>query len=259
MTTLTGLQIVWNSFDSQMKVHKASPMVKREVEQVRAAAPSIKNIDDLMKNRQVFNFVLEAYGMSDMPYPAMIKKLLTEGTKDPKAFANGFVDTRYREFVKDMGFGEGGTGNFGDTAWVDKLVAKYERLTFEEKKGDEDTNIRLALHFERKASSVSTWYEVLGDKAMAEVAMTAMGLSKEAMMGDIDKLATMLEKRMPAADFKNPEKVKTFLQRFAILSDSKQPVQTPILTLMQGGATGYRTIVSIDPAMLAEASRMRFI
>lgn len=259
MSTLIGLQVAWNSYDAQMKLHKASPMVSREAAAVREAASSIKSVDDLVANRQVFNFVLEAYGMGDMPYPAMVKKLLTEGTKDPKAFANGFVDPRYREFVEDMGFSEDKTGNFGSYYWVEKLVSKYQTVTFEEKKGQEDANVRLALHFERKAASVQTWFSVLGDKAMAEVAMTSMGLPKEVMLGDIDKLADMLERRMPASDFKDPAKVKTFLQRFAILADAKTPAQSPVLAMMQAPVGGFRPIISIDSGMLAEASRMRFL
>lgn len=259
MSSLLGLQAVWNSYDVQMKAHRASPLTARESQAVREAAASIRSVDDLIANRKVLGYVLKAYGMDDLPYPALIRKLLSEDPGDPKSFANSFVDLRYREFAKDMGFGGGKEGSFGDPAWVDRLVARYETVTFEERKGEEDPAIRLALYFERKAPSVESWYSVLGDKALAEVAMKAMGLPQSVMLGDIDKLADTLERRMPASDFKDPAKVRTFLQRFAIMSGSEQPpaARSAALAMLQGAGTAGRSFVHIDPAMLSAAGRMR--
>lgn len=259
MSALLGLQVVWNSYDSQMKAHRASPLTARESQAVREAASSIRSVDDLIANRKVFDFVLKAYGMEDLPYPALIRKLLSEDPSDPKSFANSFVDLRYREFAKDMGFGGGKQGNFGDIAWVDRLVARYETVTFEEKKGEEDPTVRLALYFERKAPSIESWYSILGDKALAEVAMKAMGLPESVMLGDIDKLADTLEKRMPVADFKDPAKVRTFLQRYAIMAGSEQvpSARSAALAMLQGNPEPGRVVVHIDPAMLAMAGRMR--
>lgn len=258
MSTLTNLQIIWNSYDNQLKTFKSTPMVAKDLKEVRENASTIKNVDDFINNRQVFNFVLKAYGMDDKPYPAYIKKLLVEGTSDPKAFANSFVDSRIKEFVNDMGFADGKNGKFDDAAFMDKLVQKYEVLSFEEEKGNSDGNVRLGLYFERKASSMTDWYSVLADKALSEVVITALGLPPEARLGDIDKLASLLESRIPIADFQNPSKVKSIVQRFAVLADKDNALATnATLQLFQGQMTG-RQIVHIDPSILAMASSMRY-
>lgn len=259
MSTMTNLQVVWNSYPNQMKAFKASPLVAREADVLRNKAVTIKSVDDFLKNKTVFKYVLKAYGMEDMPYEAMIKKLLVEGTEDKKAFANGFVDQRYKNFVKEMGFGEGKSGRFGDPNWIEQVIERYEIASFEEAKGEMDSNVRLGLYFERKASSANDWFTVLGDKALSEVIFTAMGLPQEARLGDIDKLATMLEKRMPIADLQDPAKVRSIVQRFAIFSDSKNAVHnSPVLQLFQGSSQG-RTIIHIDPVMLGEASKLRYL
>lgn len=259
MSTLTNLQIIWNSYDNQLKNFKSTPMVAKDLKEIRENASTIKSVDDLINNRQVFNFVLKTYGMEDKPYPAYIKKLLVEGTTDPKAFANSFVDSRVKEFVNDMGFADGKSGNFGDAAFVDKLIQKYEVLSFEENKGEADNNVRLGLYFERKASSMTDWYSVLADKAMSEVVITALGLPPEARLGDIDKLADLLEKRIPIEDFQDPKKVKSIVQRFAILADKDNSLATnATLQLFQGQMSG-RQIINIDPSILAMANKMRYL
>lgn len=258
MSTLLNLQIVWNSYDSQLKNFKSTPLLARDLKEIRENAPNIKNIDDFLNNRQVFNFVLKAYGLEDKPYPAYIKKLLVEGTSDPKAFANSFVDSRIKEFVNDMGFENGKNGNFGSADFVEKLVKKYEVLSFEVEKGQTDNNVRLGMYFERKASSMTNWYSVLSDKALSEVVITALGLPPEARLGDIDKLADLLEKRIPIKDFQDPKKVRSIVQRFAVLGDKANSIATnPTIQLYQA-SLGGRQVIHIDPSVLAMASKMRY-
>lgn len=258
MSTLLGLQMVWNSYDKQLKNFTTTPLVAKDLKEIRENASKIENIDDFLNNRQVFNFVLKAYGMDDKPYPAYIKKLLVEGTADPKAFANSFLDARIKEFVNDLGFADGANGKFSDPEFLDKLVQKYEVLTFEEDKGKINNNIRLGLYFERKASSVDNWYSLLADKALSEVVITALGLPSEVRLGDIDKLADLLEKRIPITDLKDPKKVKSIVQRFAVLGDtSTNLASNPTLQLFTGQMSG-RQIFHIDASLLAAASQMRY-
>lgn len=258
MSTLLNLQVVWNSYDKQLKNFSSTPMVAKDLKEIRENASKINNIDDFLQNRQVFNFVLKAYGMEDKPYPAYIKKLLVEGTSDPKAFANSFLDNRIKEFVNDLGFGDGANGNFSDPEFIDKLVSRYEVLAFEEEKGRMDNNVRLGLYFERKASSMTDWYSVLADKALTEVIVTSLGLPNEVRLGNIDKLAALLEKRMPIEDLQDPKKVKSIVQRFAILSGAQNNLASNSTLQLFTGQMSGRQIFHIDPSLLAVASQMRY-
>lgn len=259
MSTLTDLLIIRNSYQSQLDNFKSTPLLKKELKDFRDAAPTIKNIDDFIKNPKVFNFVLKAYGMDDKPYPAYIKKLLVEGTKDPKAFANSFVDTRIKEFVNDMGFAEGANGHFDSADFIAKIEKKYEVLQFETNKGELNSNLRLGMYFERKASSMDNWYSVLADKALSEVVITALGLPKEARLGNIDKLADLLEKRIPIKDLQDPKKVRDIVTRFAVMGDRDNTIaNNATIQLFQGSLGGGRQIIHIDQNVLAMASKMRY-
>lgn len=255
MSTLTNLQVMWRSYSNQYDLHKTSPQVSRDSEAFREAAQNINSAEDVVKNREVFNYVLKAFGMEDLPYPAMIKKIMTDTD-----FSKGFVDTRYKDFMTEMGFHEGGTGKFDDQEWLDSVVERYQTVTFEEKKGNEDHNLRLAMYFERVAPTVDNWYSVLADKALSEVVFTSLGIDDQVRLGDIDKLVEMLDRRMSIEDFKNPEKVKEIQQRFAIFADMKTQVATnPILQLYQASAgNGPRSIIHIDSSLIAEANKLRF-
>ena len=118
------------------------------------------------------------------------------------------------------------------------------------------------MYFERKISSVKNWFEVLSDKGLSQVVFTALGYPDSTRLGDIDKLAEMLEKRMDIKDFQDPEKVRTMVQRFAIFSDTGNTLaSSPVLQLFQGsmGNGGGRTVFHIDGILLGEVNKLRYL
>ena len=81
----------------------------------------------------------------------------------------------------------------------------------------QNEGVRLALYFERKAPGITTAYQILADKALTKVVQTALGISSLTSMADVDKQASMLTKLIDFEDFQNPDKLKTFLQRFSAM------------------------------------------
>ena len=53
-------------------------------------------------------------------------------------------------------------------------IDKYMRQTLEENAGEQNEGVRLALYFERKAPTLTSFYEVLADPALAKVVRTAL-------------------------------------------------------------------------------------
>jgi hypothetical protein len=76
------------------------------------------------------------------------------------------------------------------------MVDKYLRQTLEEQAGDDNEGVRLALYFERKAESISNFYEVLADPALAQVVRTSLGLPDSIASADIDKQVEMIADRI---------------------------------------------------------------
>jgi hypothetical protein len=102
-------------------------------------------------------------------------------------------------------------------------VDKYHRLTLEEEAGVDNTGVRLALYFERNAPDITSVYGILADTALGEVVRTALGLPAELAASDIDKQADLIKSRLDIEDFKDPEKLGKFLDRFTALWELDNP------------------------------------
>src|SRR5207249_3715918 len=129
------------------------------------------------------------------------------------------VDRRYRDFAAAFNFAALGDHATNTTAATTGTANKYVRQALEEDAGSKSEGVRLALYFERKASTITSPYQILSDKALIQVVQTALGISSMTSMADVDKQAAMLSKRIDFADFKDPAKLKTFLQRFSAMWD----------------------------------------
>lgn len=90
----------------------------------------------------------------------------------------------------------------------------------EEKAGDQNEGLRLALYFTRKASTITNSYQILADKAMTQVVQTALGLPSTISSADIDAQAKMITSKIKLTDFQDPAKVTKFVQRFAAMWDA---------------------------------------
>ena len=146
---------------------------------------------------------------------------VTEGISSPTSFANKLVDTRYREFAAAFNFDMLGESATQTAAATTGTVGKYLRQALEEEPAKQNEGVRLALYFERKAPRITKAYQILADKALLKVVQTALGISPLTSMADVDKQAAMLAKKIDFADFQNPEKLRTFLQRFSVMWETE--------------------------------------
>lgn len=200
------------------------PLVERDTEYYLANIGNIKNIDDFMADTRIFNYAMKAHGLEDMTYAkAFIRKALTEGVDDENAFANKLSDSRYVDFVKTFNFASQGEVATVFTKAQQGTVDKYMRQTLEEEVGADNTGVRLALYFERNASTITSGYGIIADTAIYDVVRTALGLPAEFANSNIDRQSDYLESRIDFADFKDPEKLGKFIERFTALWELDNP------------------------------------
>jgi len=163
--------------------------------------------------------------------------MLSEGVESRTAMANRLSDKRYGEFVKAFNFARYGELTTTFAATGAGTVDRYVRQTLEETAGAQNEGVRLALYFQRKASSVTSAYALLGDPAMLKVVQTVLGLPV-GQRTDVDATAKLIEQRMKIADLKNPEKVQKLLQRFTAVWDANTSVATGSVDQISGGFAG---------------------
>src|SRR3546814_707644 len=220
-STLLQLDFLNRTRESQLDRWRADPTETRAIDRFTKEAREIRSLDDFMKNDTVYNLVMKAYGLEEMAFAkAMIRKILEEGTSDPNSMANKMVDPRYKEIAKDLGFDTFPDGTkVRNPAFIQRTVDRYVVGGFEADQGETNVGVQLSLYFERKASSITNWYEVLGDKALSQVVRTALGIPQAMAALDIDKQVEFMDRRMNIEDFQDPAKVKKFVTRFAVLHD----------------------------------------
>jgi hypothetical protein len=235
------------------------PDVSRETDYFLGHIGDVKTIDDFLKDYRLYSYAMKAFGLSDMTYAkAFMRKVLTEGVATTDTFANKLTDTRYREFAAAFNFAALGDKATQATAATTGTATQYVTQTMEQKAGDQNEGLRLALYFTRKASTVTTAYQILADKALTQVVQTALGLPSTISSADIDAQAKMITKMVKRTDFQDPAKVTKFVQRFAAMWDATQAQSdtstNPALVLI-GGAS---SITGLDTDMLTKLQSIRF-
>lgn len=200
------------------------PVVARETRYYRETIGSIKTVDDFMADSRLLNYALKAHGLEEMSYAkALIRKVLVEGTANDDSFANKLADSRYKDFAKTFDFAAMGETATSFERARQGTIDRYMRQTLEETAGEDNTGVRLALYFERKAPEIESYYEILADEALGQVVRTALGLPAEVAASDIDQQVKLFEDRFDLEDFKDPEKLGAFIARFTALWELENP------------------------------------
>jgi len=222
VSTIASYQMISNNLVRSLQQTARQPDVSRDTTYYLAHIGDVKSIDDFLGDYRLFSYAMKAYGLSDMTYAkAFMRKVLTEGVSSSSTFANKLADSRYKEFATAFDFFTLGQDATKATAAQSGTVEKYVRQTLEENAGEQNEGVRLALYFERKAPTIKNAFQILSDKALTQVVQTALGISPLTSMADVDKQSAMLTKQINFADFQDPAKLKTFLQRFSASWESQ--------------------------------------
>jgi Protein of unknown function (DUF1217) len=220
LTTLAGYTSIASDLPRSLDNVAAKPQVSRETEYYLSHIEDVKSVDDFLADRRLFAYAMKAFGLGDLTYAkALMRKVLVEGVDQTDSLANTLTDQRYREFAEAFNF-----ARYGDTTTIfdrtrQGTVDRYLRQTLEEDAGGQNEGVRLALYFARKAQDITSPYDILADVALLKVAQTALGIPPATSAIDVDKQAEMLTKKLNIDDLQDPDKVATFLKRFASLWD----------------------------------------
>ncbi|MEM9705455.1 MAG: DUF1217 domain-containing protein, partial [Pseudomonadota bacterium] len=151
-----GFQVLQRTQENQRAAFDRSPQLNREIEYFRANAANATSAEALVTDRQLLTVALGAFGLGEeIDKRAFVRRMLEEGVREPTSFANRQADPRYRELV--------GAFNFDDVVsppavsspeFIEDLIARYKVREFENAVGEVDTDIRLALNFQREIPAI---------------------------------------------------------------------------------------------------------
>lgn len=237
LSTYISYAQITKDLDKTLARTADQPDVARATEYYKANIGSVKSVDDLMKNDKLYRYVMKAYGLEDMTYgKALMRKVLEGGIDDKDALANKMTDPRFKALATAFNFPTFGASTTITDAVEKDTVDAYMRQSLEQSAGKDNEGVRLALYFQRKASSVTSAYGILADSALLKVAQTALGLSELTSLQDIDQQAKTINGLMDIVDLQDPAKVQKFIEKFTAKYDATNAQTTannPILSLFQ--------------------------
>jgi len=202
--------------------------VKNETAYYKANVGKLESIDDLMANKRLLTFALSSYGLdASTEKPETIRKMLEGGVNDPESPANKLTDKRYAGFVTAFNFADHGETATSRSLAQRPVIDKYMRQTLEENAGQDNEGVRLALYFERKAPTLTSFYEVLADPALGKVIRTMLSLPESFATADVDKQVQLFESKLDIKDFSDPEALGKLMTRFTSLWEVNNPTATP--------------------------------
>jgi len=232
-----GWKFLERTRDVQQETLLASPVIQRNEAHFREKIGSITTAEALVEDRRLLTVALGAFGLDDdINNKFFIRKVLEEGTLDPKALANKLSDKRYLEFAKAFGFGD-----FPDnpntllSTFADDILSSYGDRQFERAVGDQDESLRFALNAQRELGDIAAksnsedtkWFTIMGNAPLRKVFETAFGLPKQFGSADLDQqlgeFKDRAERFLGSSDpalFKDPEKVEELVKLYLLRNEA---------------------------------------
>ena len=220
------------------------------------AIAGVDSVSELLSDRKMIDVLLVSKGLDPAKVTSdYLRKIFSSDLGDAKSFANTASDFRFAEIAASFNFDK--QGNVARLAKIgpqkrDQLIEtqnKYLQQSLETQQGDANQGVRLALYFQRKAADITSAYDILADKALAEVFRTTYSLPDSVGSMAVDQQAKVVQKYLNLKDLKDPAKLEKLLNRFSVMYDLKtnSPSVPPALALMQGSATtmGQDALTSI--------------
>ncbi|MGE0500348.1 MAG: DUF1217 domain-containing protein [Rhizobiaceae bacterium] len=201
--------------------------IEAETDHYLSNVSKLTSIDDLMGDKRLLAYALSAYGLDPaVETPERVRQMLAGGVADPQSPANKLTDKSYAAFVTAFNFAEFGTEATTYVTAREASTDKFVRQTLEENAGAQNEGVRLALYFERKAESLTNWYAVLADPALAQVVRTILGLPDSFASADIDRQAKLFEQKLDIEDLQDPEALGKLMRRFTSMWEIANPTQS---------------------------------
>ena len=257
-----GWKFLTRTRASQEAAFVSSRVVQRDAAYFRDRIGNVTTAEGLVNDRRLLSVALGAFGLSqDIGNRHFVRKVLEDGTLDPKALANRLSDKRYLEFSKAFGFGDFSTPTTQLSDFADRILERYETRKFEEAVGEQDDQMRLAMNAERELAALAgrpisgdaKWFGVLGSGPLREVLQTAFGLPKSFVAIDLDQQLSVLKDRAQrylgsrdVQQFSEQGKIDDLLRLFFLRSQvagfggGYASGQSAALTLLRSSAAGGR-------------------
>ena len=135
LTSQAALNLVDRTRDSQMTTLRSEAQHERAANVFRERIASITTPEELVKDFEVYSFVMNAFDLEDQIFGrGMMRKILESDPGDNTALVNRLSDARFGAIHDALGFtAQGGAKvvpDFSDKTWQDGIVDRYFNVQF---------------------------------------------------------------------------------------------------------------------------------
>jgi hypothetical protein len=260
MTTIQDYRTISRNTDRYNAMIRNRADVKAQIAYFQANIGKIKTVDDFMKDDKIYRFVMEAFDLGSQTYAkGLIRKVLEQGVTDTDSLANRMSDKKFKEMATVLGFKEADGKTLQEPKIVNAIVDRFVEVKLEEQADQQNPAVRLALYFQRKAGGITNWYQVMADRALQKVVFTAFGWPDQMATQNLDTVVNKMKAKFNIADFKDADKVKTFLDKFSAMYDmtnntsldgTTSSTTNPYAAMDVLTRDSKASIISIDPSVL---------
>lgn len=225
--------------------------IERDTADFKAAIGSVTSAQDLIANPTLYRVTMVAFDLEGKS-PALMQRVLEQGTDDATDLANVLGDQRMVDMAKTFEFNRQPVSPLADPAFADEIISDFRNHEFEVAVGNVDNTLRTALNYERampnlatsEASDNTKWYQVLGTTSLRRVFEAALGLPSGFSQIDLDKqVETMKEKtesRFGIKEFSElaePENMNRVIETYLMMNQVREfqaaNTSSVALTLLQ--------------------------
>lgn len=256
MSTVQDLRNVMNNQTRSLDTLSKRADLARQIDYFKKNIGKVTTTDEFLKDDKLYRFVMEAFDLGSQIFAkGLIRKILDGGISDPNALANRMNDAKFKELATTLAFKEAGGKTLQEPKIVQAIVDRFTAVKLEEKADETNPAVRLALYFKRRAGNITNWYQVMADRAIQKVVFTNLGWPDSMATQDLDTVVKKLGQKLDIKDFKNSDKVKTFLDKFAAMydmqnTDATSGASVPYAPISIVSPRGRASIISIDPSVL---------
>lgn len=258
LSATLGLKLLETKRESFETSVEKNVLNKREIEAFRSRIGKIETVDDLVKDYEVYSFVMKTFDLEDQMFgKAMMKKVLTADPTASDSLVKKLTDARFREINSAMGFGEANAPEkvlktrlelqidpdtldekevevsyweevelspqphrFTDSKWIESMVDRYVDQQIINNQLDSNPIVGNVLHVQAKAEKVSSWYNVLADTKMRSFFYTALGLPESMGSSDIDRQVKTLQSKFDIKTLNEPGVLEKLTKRYVAIAEA---------------------------------------
>jgi hypothetical protein len=217
--------MVANNLSTWQTITKDQPSVKQATAYYNANIGNVTSANQLVNNYRLFSYAMKAFGLGSMTSygKGLMLKVLQQGTGSTSNLAYTLNNPNILAFAQAFNFVAYGASTTTSAAATTDVVNKYVNQTLDANQGQQSPAVQMALYFQQNAPDITSVYNILADKDLLTVVHTALGISQYASEEDVDTQASQLSSAINIADFKNPQKLQQFIEKYCAMNDINNP------------------------------------